>query len=236
MGRTTSNPYDGSNYKVNYSLPTVTAGTSIIGSSIFTSLVGTVNAERQRRGNQSTAIATPQSVPNHNDWNNIANALTGITGLTLTTTHSGSAPSYSNQSPPTASPFAATAKNAKIYASDLNNLITALVNAGQVCMCDCNYCTCNCNYCTCNCDYSCTCNCNYSDARLKTDIRYLRTENDIKIYSFRYLWDDKTLYEGAMAQDLVNSKYSNSVSRDDRGYFVVDYSKLPIKMQEVAHV
>jgi hypothetical protein len=49
----------------------------------------------------------------------------------------------------------------RIYASDVNNLVNAVISAGGTCMCNCNYCTCNCNYCTCNCNYACTCNCNY---------------------------------------------------------------------------
>jgi len=57
-----------------------------------------------------------------------------------------------------------------VKASDINRIITANYNRGQVCLCNCNYCTCNCNYCTCNCNYACTCNCNYSDERLKTNI------------------------------------------------------------------
>lgn len=81
-------------------------------------------------------------------------------------------PVYSNPMPdPTASTFYGPAAPSvgitdrsitdKIYASDINSVITALQNAGAVCTCNCNYCSCNCNYCTCNCNYSCTCNCNY---------------------------------------------------------------------------
>lgn len=43
----------------------------------------------------------------------------------------------------------------------INDVISRILNAGQHCVCDCNYCSCDCNFCTCNCDYSCTCNCAY---------------------------------------------------------------------------
>ena len=61
----------------------------------------------------------------------------------------------------------------QLSAQSVNDLITAINNAGAVCTCNCNYCTCNCNYCTCNCNYACTCHCNYSDERVKSDVEYM---------------------------------------------------------------
>ena len=77
--------------------------------------------------------------------------------------------------PQSASPVVGTSfsKGQKTSAADINVLIGAINDAGNVCTCNCNYCTCNCNYCTCNCNYSCTCNCNYSDEQLKTEIEYI---------------------------------------------------------------
>jgi len=120
-----------------------------------------------------------------------------------------------------------------ITASGINALITKVKDAGAVCLCNCNYCTCNCNYCTCNCNYACTCNCNYSDRRLKTLIKLLRSVEEINVYSFSYLWDTTKTYIGVLAQELLGTKYESALTKDSVGYYVVDYSKLPIKMLKV---
>lgn len=66
-----------------------------------------------------------------------------------------------------------------------------------------------------------------SDQRLKRDIKPLMvTDNGIKIYSYRYLGDNR-LFSGAMAQDLLDDpKFSEAVSQDDNGFYEVDYGKL----------
>jgi hypothetical protein len=66
-----------------------------------------------------------------------------------------------------------------------------------------------------------------SDIRLKSDIQYLYNMDDIKIYSFKYLWDTVTKHIGVMAQDLIGTKYANAVATDENGYYKVDYSQLP---------
>jgi len=96
-----------------------------------------------------------------------------------------------------------------------------------------NSCACNCNYCTCNCNYACTCNCNYSDVRLKTDISFSHMFEDLSIYKFSYKWDMTKTYLGIMAQHLIGTKYENAVIKDQKGMYMVDYSKLPIQMREV---
>jgi hypothetical protein len=119
-----------------------------------------------------------------------------------------------------------------ISVGKINEIIAAVNNAGSICLCNCNYCTCNCNYCTCNCNYACTCNCNYSDRRLKKNIKMIGIIDGVKAYTFSYLWDD-TVYVGAMAQDLIGTDYESALSKDARGFYVVDYTKLPFIMQEV---
>ena len=120
--------------------------------------------------------------------------------------------------------------NENVTATDINNVIDKIQYAGTICVCNCNYCTCNCNYCTCNCDYSCTCNCNYSDERLKTNIKFIGMQNGIKLYSWNYKWDLKTTHKGVIAQELVGTKYESALMKDQNGFFMVDYSKLPIKI------
>lgn len=118
--------------------------------------------------------------------------------------------------------------NRRILASQFNQLIDDLINAGKECICNVNYCSCNCNYCTCNCNYGCTCNCNYSDIRLKTNIEFLFNRNGLNFYSFNYIWDLSKKIIGVMAQELLETKYFSAVKTDKKGFYIVDYSKLPI--------
>jgi hypothetical protein len=68
-----------------------------------------------------------------------------------------------------------------------------------------------------------------SDARLKKNIQYLSTtDNDIKLYSFQYIWDEQR-YVGVMAQDLTES-HPHALSKDSYGYYRVDYALLGLEM------
>lgn len=68
-----------------------------------------------------------------------------------------------------------------------------------------------------------------SDRRLKRNIKHLETlANGIKLYSFKYKFSDTT-YVGVMAQDLLDT-YPEAVHVDNRGFYMVDYDKLGIKM------
>jgi hypothetical protein len=70
-----------------------------------------------------------------------------------------------------------------------------------------------------------------SDMRLKRDIVKLVTlENGIKLYSFRYLWED-TVYVGVMAQDLLeHESYKDAVVMQQSGFYAVHYEMLGLKM------
>ncbi len=72
---------------------------------------------------------------------------------------------------------------------------------------------------------------NASDMRLKRDIVELVTlENGIKLYSFRYLWED-TVYVGVMAQDLLeHESYRDAVVMQQSGFYAVHYKMLGLKM------
>ena len=135
-----------------------------------------------------------------------------------------SVPSYTSGFAGISNPTTTTIK-----ASDINALIKKVNDAGAVCLCNCNYCTCNCNYCTCNCNYACTCNCNYSDRRLKRNIKFLKNIFGINIYTFNYIWSDVDEV-GVMAQELLKTKYKNCVYVDKKGFYMVDYTKLPFKI------
>ena len=70
-----------------------------------------------------------------------------------------------------------------------------------------------------------------SDMRLKRDIVELVTlENGIKLYSFRYLWED-TVYVGVMAQDLLeHESYKDAVVMKESGFYAVHYERLGLQM------
>ena len=71
--------------------------------------------------------------------------------------------------------------------------------------------------------------------RLKRDIQYLATlENGLKVYSFKYLWDEKVRV-GVMAQDLLKDPaYAHTVVRAADGFYAVDYGALGLKMTTLA--
>jgi hypothetical protein len=66
----------------------------------------------------------------------------------------------------------------------------------------------------------------FSDSRLKENITHVKDVDGIKVYTYNYVWD-KTPQLGAMAQDLLNTKYADAVSVHSSGYYQVDYTKLP---------
>ena len=70
-----------------------------------------------------------------------------------------------------------------------------------------------------------------SDSRLKRQIHRLAIlANGLQIYSFKYLWSDKT-YVGVMAQDLLkNPLWRGAVVKRADGYYAVDYARLGLKM------
>ena len=71
-----------------------------------------------------------------------------------------------------------------------------------------------------------------SDYRLKDNISLLQEEGFgiPNIYSFNYKWDAKTTWIGVMAQELLDTGYSNAVGIDSEGFYNVDYSRLGFPM------
>lgn len=64
-----------------------------------------------------------------------------------------------------------------------------------------------------------------SDRRLKEDIERVGTlPSGIPIYSFRYI-GTPTTHIGVMADEVLPI-IPEAVSKDDRGYYMVDYSRL----------
>jgi hypothetical protein len=85
------------------------------------------------------------------------------------------------------------------------------------------------------------CNANKpSDTNLKTDVKFLtKSEEGLHIYSFKYvdyikeLWLEETgedlegTWAGVMAQELIGTKWEDALSKHSKGFYVVNYNKLP---------
>ena len=71
-----------------------------------------------------------------------------------------------------------------------------------------------------------------SDYRLKDNITLLQEEGFgiPNIYSFNYKWDTEITWIGVMAQELLDTGYSDAVGIDSEGFYNVDYSKLGFPM------
>lgn len=70
-----------------------------------------------------------------------------------------------------------------------------------------------------------------SDTRLKRDVMHIATlESGIKLYRFRYLWEE-TQRVGVMAQELlVLDATHGAVTMTSGGYYAVDYQMLGLRM------
>lgn len=72
----------------------------------------------------------------------------------------------------------------------------------------------------------------FSDERLKTDIELVREESGHKIYHFKYKTDPNRVYEGVIAQDVL--EYKPEAVHKVGEYYAVNYPMLGLEMKEVA--
>jgi len=89
-------------------------------------------------------------------------------------------------------------------------------------------CICN-SDCSCNLVCSChnNCGCNYSDESLKENITFLGTRRGINVYKYNYKWDSATQYIGVLANEILDTEFSNAVELGEDGFFKVHYDRLP---------
>jgi hypothetical protein len=74
-----------------------------------------------------------------------------------------------------------------------------------------------------------------SDMRLKENVEEVGKDayTGLNLYHFSYISDpDSTLYEGVMAQEVLNFM-PEAVVLDEEGYYAVDYGMLGMTMKEV---
>jgi hypothetical protein len=115
-----------------------------------------------------------------------------------------------------------------ITAAQWQAIISSYNTITQDCICN-SDCACN-AVCACYND----CACNYSDERLKTNIILVDVIDEINVYEFNYAWNPTKRYRGVLAQELLNTKYNSAVTKDDSGFYMVDYALLPVKMEELS--
>jgi len=73
---------------------------------------------------------------------------------------------------------------------------------------------------------------NRSDKRSKNILKKIGvSESGINIYLFTYNFDPTVVYQGVIAQELLNTRFENAVRLDKSGYYSVDYSKLDVEFK-----
>lgn len=74
----------------------------------------------------------------------------------------------------------------------------------------------------------------FSDERLKEDIKHIGySPSGLKIYSWKYKHNPCGTFSGVMAQDILNI-IPEAISKDERGYYMVDYRLLDVDMQNIS--
>jgi len=85
------------------------------------------------------------------------------------------------------------------------------------------------------------CNGQKSDKRLKKNIKFLyEQDNGIKVYEFEFIDvviennpDLAGVWQGVIAQELINTPFEEALTLEDDGYFIVDYSKISVENKKI---
>lgn len=72
-----------------------------------------------------------------------------------------------------------------------------------------------------------------SDRRLKTNIEFLfKSPSGINVYSFKYIDDSSTTYQGVMAQELLGTEFEGAVIHGER-YMAVNYGLIDVAFKKI---
>lgn len=66
----------------------------------------------------------------------------------------------------------------------------------------------------------------FSDVRLKENVVKINSYNNVNFYEYNYTFNKTQRFVGVMAQEILQSKYSECVELDSTGYYKVDYTRL----------
>jgi len=74
-----------------------------------------------------------------------------------------------------------------------------------------------------------------SDIRLKVILEIIGvSKSGLNIYLFRYISDPERVYQGVIAQELLDSNFSFAVYTNSNGFYQVDYSQIDVEFVEVS--
>ena len=75
----------------------------------------------------------------------------------------------------------------------------------------------------------------YCDKRMLTDIKQVGTSpSGLNIYNYKYIKDPtKSIYQGVIAQDLIEKGMKNAIDVGKRGYYLVDYKLLDTEFKKL---
>lgn len=72
-----------------------------------------------------------------------------------------------------------------------------------------------------------------SDKRLKIIIQKIAVSNSgLNIYLFKYVEKPEIIYQGVIAQELLDTRFENAVSINENGFYQVDYSKIDVEFKQ----
>ena len=76
---------------------------------------------------------------------------------------------------------------------------------------------------------------NRSDKRLKNILKKVgQSDSGINIYYFTYKFNSRVIYQGVIAQELLNTPFEDALVVDKNGFYSVDYSKLDVQFKKIS--
>jgi hypothetical protein len=74
-----------------------------------------------------------------------------------------------------------------------------------------------------------------SDKRLKNILKKVgQSISGINIYHFTYTFNPRVIYQGVIAQELLNTPFEHALVIDKNGFYSVDYSKLDVQFKKIS--
>ena len=74
-----------------------------------------------------------------------------------------------------------------------------------------------------------------SDKRLKNILKKVgESVSGINIYHFTYTFNPRVIYQGVIAQELLNTQFEEALIIDKNGFYSVDYSKIDVQFKKIS--
>ena len=76
---------------------------------------------------------------------------------------------------------------------------------------------------------------NRSDRRLKNILKKIgESASGLNIYHFVYTFNPRVIYQGVIAQELINTPFEDALVIDKNGFYSVDYSMLDVQFKKIS--